>query len=374
MSEKNKNHGPKGGGPGAGMMAPVEKAKDFKGSLKRLLRYLKPQRSILIIVFIMSLLSTLFSIISPRIIGLITDALLDGFNLKLQGITGSTINFSYIGKIIAILIGIYLASALFQYIQQYMMAGVAQRMVYDLRKEVNEKLSRLPLKYFDSKTTGEILSRVTNDIDTISSTLQQSITQLISAVITLVGIIIMMLSISPTITLVTLITIPLSVLLTKNVAKHSQGFFKSQSKSLGELNGHIEEMYTGHQIVKAYGHENKSIEEFNTINDRLYTASWKAQFISGIIMPIMQFINNIGYVFVAVVGGIAVINRRISIGDMQAFIQYARQFTQPIVQTAEIANSIQSTIASAERVFELLDEEVEIQDSENAKELKNLKE
>lgn len=374
MSEKHKEQRPsmgRGGPPGSGMMGPVEKAKNFKGTLKRLLGYLKPQLIILIIVFIFSILSALFSIVSPRVMGLIINELLEGFKLKLQGLTGSTVDFAYIIRILMLLVGLYVVSAIFQYIQQYMMAGVAQRMVFDLRKEVNNKLSRLPLKYFDSKTTGEILSRVTNDIDTISSTLQQSITQLISAVITLVGIILMMLLISPTITLVTLITIPLSLLLTKNVAKHSQGYFKAQSKSLGELNGHIEEMYTGHQIVKAYGHENKSIEEFNSINDKLYDASWKAQFISGVIMPIMQFINNIGYVFVAVVGGIFVINGRISIGDMQAFIQYARQFTQPIVQTAEIANSIQSTIASAERVFELLDEKEEIQDSENAMVLDN---
>ena len=374
MSEKQKHQGPRmgrGGPPGRGMMGPVEKAKDFKGSLKRLLRYLKPQKFLLIIIFFMSILSISFNILSPRIIGLITNQLLQGFKLKMQGLVGSTIDFLYIGKILVILVGLYLGSAFFQYIQQYMMVGVAQRMVYDLRKEVNNKLSTLPLKYFDSKTTGEILSRVTNDIDVISSTLQHSITQLISAVITLVGIVIMMLIISPTITLVTLITIPLSILLTKNIAKYSQGFFKAQSKSLGELNGHIEEMYTGHEIVKAYGHEDKSIEEFQEINNRLYDASWKAQFISGVIMPVMSFINNIGYVFVSVVGGIYVINGRISIGDMQAFIQYSRQFTHPIVQTADIANSIQATIASAERVFELLDEKEEIKDSEDAKDLIN---
>lgn len=374
MSEKQKHQGPRmgrGGPPGRGMMGPVEKAKDFKGSLKRLLRYLKPQKILLIIIFFMSILSISFNILSPRIIGLITNQLLQGFKLKMQGLVGSTIDFLYIGKILVILVGLYLGSAFFQYIQQYMMVGVAQRMVYDLRKEVNNKLSTLPLKYFDSKTTGEILSRVTNDIDVISSTLQHSITQLISAVITLVGIVIMMLIISPTITLVTLITIPLSILLTKNIAKYSQGFFKAQSKSLGELNGHIEEMYTGHEIVKAYGHEDKSIEEFQEINNRLYDASWKAQFISGVIMPVMSFINNIGYVFVSVVGGIYVINGRISIGDMQAFIQYSRQFTHPIVQTADIANSIQATIASAERVFELLDEKEEIKDSEDAKDLIN---
>ncbi|MEW8973541.1 MAG: ABC transporter ATP-binding protein [Tissierellaceae bacterium] len=374
MSEKN-NKRPvrvgRGGPPGSGMMRPVEKAKDFKGSLNRLLGYLKPYRFMLVMVFFMSILSTLFSILSPRVMGLISDKLVEGIKLKVQGTVGSTIDFSYIIRVLKLLGGLYILSSFFQYIQQFMMAGISQRMVYDLRKEVNEKLSRLPLSYFDSRTTGDILSRIINDVDTISNTLQQSITQLISAIVTLVGILIMMLLISPTITLVTLITIPLSLLLTKNIAKYSQGHFIAQANSLGELNGHIEEMYTGHTIVKAYGNEKKAIERFNTINEKLYDSSWKAQFISGIIMPLMNFINNIGYIFVAVFGGIFVVNGRISVGDVQAFIQYARQFTQPIVQTAEIANVIQSTIASAERVFELLDEEEEIPEPVDAVNIDN---
>lgn len=374
MSEKN-NKRPvrvgRGGPPGSGMMRPVEKAKDFKGSLNRLLGYLKPYRFMLVMVFFMSILSTLFSILSPRVMGLISDKLVEGIKLKVQGTVGSTIDFSYIIRILKLLGGLYILSSFFQYIQQFMMAGISQKMVYDLRKEVNEKLSRLPLGYFDSRTTGDILSRIINDVDTISNTLQQSITQLISAIVTLVGTLIMMLLISPTITLVTLITIPLSLLFTKNIAKYSQGHFIAQANSLGELNGHIEEMYTGHTIVKAYGNEKKAIERFNKINEKLYDSSWKAQFISGIIMPLMHFINNIGYIFVAVFGGIFVVNGRISVGDVQAFIQYARQFTQPIVQTAEIANVIQSTIASAERVFELLDEEEEIPDSADAVNIDN---
>lgn len=377
MSEKNNKSRPvkmgRGGPPGSGMMRPAEKAKDFKGSLKRLLGYLKPYKYILIIVFFMSVLSTLFNILSPRVMGLITNKLVEGIKLKLQGVVGSTVDFDYITKVLLLLGGLYIFSAFFQYIQHYMMAGIAQKMVYDLRKEVNEKLSRLPLRYFDSNTTGDILSRVINDVDTISNTLQQSITQLISAIVTLVGIFIMMLLISPTITLVTLITIPLSILLTKNIAKHSQGYFIAQANSLGELNGHIEEMYTGHTIVKAYGHEKRAIEKFSIINEKLYDSSWKAQFISGIIMPLMHLINNIGYIFVAVFGGIFVVNGKISVGDVQAFIQYARQFTQPIVQTAEIANVIQSTIASAERVFELLDEEEESLDPVNPVKIENPK-
>ena len=377
MSEKNNKSRPvkmgRGGPPGSGMMRPAEKAKDFKGSLKRLLGYLKPYKYILIIVFFMSVLSTLFNILSPRVMGLITNKLVEGIKLKLQGVVGSTVDFDYITKVLLLLGGLYIFSAFFQYIQHYMMAGIAQKMVYDLRKEVNEKLSRLPLSYFDSNTTGDILSRVINDVDTISNTLQQSITQLISAIVTLVGIFIMMLLISPTITLVTLITIPLSILLTKNIAKHSQGYFIAQANSLGELNGHIEEMYTGHTIVKAYGHEKRAIEKFSIINEKLYDSSWKAQFISGIIMPLMHLINNIGYIFVAVFGGIFVVNGKISVGDVQAFIQYARQFTQPIVQTAEIANVIQSTIASAERVFELLDEEEESLDPVNPVKIENPK-
>jgi ATP-binding cassette subfamily B protein len=362
---KNRSGGPRHGGPRMSM--PVEKAKDFKGTLKRLLKYLVPHKFKIFTVFLTAILSTIFSILSPRVMGKATTKLLEGMMMKFQGVPGAKVDFEYIWHILMILAGLYIISAIFAYIQQFIMAGISQKIVYVLRKDVNDKLSRLPLKFFDSHTTGEILSRVTNDVDNISSTLQQSITQLISAVVTLVGIIIMMLSISPVMTLICFVTIPLSILVTKSVASRSQKYFKGQQSSLGELNGHIEEMYTGHEVVKAFGHENKSIDKFNKINEQLYHSSWKAQFISGVIMPLMSFINNIGYIFVCVVGGIFVTKRRITIGDVQAFIQYSRQFTQPIVQTADIANVIQSTIASAERVFELLDETEEIPDPHNAK-------
>ena len=391
MGEKRRaGRGPMGGGMAMGM--PAEKAKNFKGTMKRLIKYLAPHKINLIVVFITAILSTIFSIVSPKIMGKATTKLFEGLmnkymyyeklnaaasavkkganpqlllQLKQQGVP--SVDFNYIGQIILYLIGLYVISAVFSYIQQYVMAGVAQKTVFNMRNDLNNKLARLPLKYFDSRTHGEILSRVTNDVDTISTTLQQSLTQLITSVVTIVGIIVMMLSISVTLTLVTLITLPLSIIVTTTIAKRSQKYFVEQQKTIGELNGHVEEMYTGHKIVKAFGHEEKSIDEFNSINERLYNVGWKAQFISGIIMPLMNFINNIGYVLVCVVGGIFVTKKKIEIGDIQAFIQYARQFGQPIVQTANIANILQSTIAAAERVFELLDEVEEISDREDAK-------
>jgi ATP-binding cassette subfamily B protein len=268
---------------------------------------------------------------------------------------------------------LYVLSALFGYVQQYLMAGVAQRTVYDLRKEVNAKISRLPLSYFDSRTHGEVLSRAVNDVDNIGSTLQQSLTQLITAVVTLVGVIVMMLTISPLMTLILILTLPLSFLVIKEIAKRSQKHFMGQQKHLGQLNGHVEEMYTGHKIVKAFGHEQKSVDTFNGINEELYHSGWRAQFISGIIMPLMGFINNIGYVLICVVGGLLVTKKAIDIGDIQAFIQYARQFSMPITQTANIANVIQSTLASAERVFELLDEKEEVPEAQEAKALNSPK-
>ncbi len=369
MSEKNNSRrrigGPApGGGPGFGpgsrghgMGMPVEKAKDFKGTLKRLIHYLKPQKYQLLLVLAAAILSTVFSIVSPKVLGMAITRLFDGMMMKISRIPGAQVDFDYIGNIILILIGLYVISALFTYLQQYVMAGVAQKIVYTLRKEVNEKLEKLPLKYFDSKTHGEILSRVTNDIDNISNTLQQSLTQMITSIITIIGVIIMMLTISPLLTLICILTLPLTMIGTVVIVKRSQKYFKAQQKTLGELNGHVEEMYTGHQIVKAFGREQKSVETFTGINDKLYESGWKSQFISGIIMPVMMFINNIGYVLICVIGGILVTKRTIEIGDIQAFIQYARQFSQPISQTAQIANIIQSTIASAERVFEILDEE-----------------
>lgn len=387
MSEKHDNR-PRGGhsgGPMGALGRPAEKAKDFSGTLKRLLGYLKPRRLQLFIVFITAIISTVFSIFSPKVMGKAITKLFEGIMAKYKyymqiqmavkkGISPSiiaqmrkqpvpSVDFKYVEQILLILIGLYILSALFSYIQQYIMAGVAQKTVFDMRKDVDEKLARLPLKYFDSRTHGEILSRVTNDVDNIASTLQQSITQLITSIVTILGVIIMMLTISPWLTLVSIITLPLAGIVTNMIIKRSQKYFADQQRELGELNGHVEEMYTGHNIVKAFGHEKESIEKFKSINERLYDAGWKAQFISGIIMPLMNFINNIAYVLVCVVGGIFVTKNKITIGDIQAFIQYSRQFTQPIVQTANIANIIQSTVASAERVFELLDEEEEVPDS-----------
>lgn len=346
------------GGPhGAGRA--VEKAKDFKGTLKRLIQYLKPHRYQLLSVLFMAVVSTVFSIFSPKVMGKATTKLFEGIVAKAKGVPGASIDFQYIWQIILILLGLYILSSVFSYFQQYLMAGVAQKTVFDLRRDVNDKLNRLPLKYYDARTHGEILSRVTNDVDNISSTLQQSLTQLITAVLTIIGVLAMMLSISPLMTLIAILTLPVSILAITSIAKRSQKQFVRQQKELGALNGHVEEMYTGHQIVKVFGREQQSLEEFDDINGRLYDASWRAQFISGIIMPIMSFIGNIGYVLVAVVGGILVTKKSIEIGDVQAFIQYVRQFTQPITQTANIANIIQSTVASAERVFEILDEEEE---------------
>lgn len=353
--------GPHGhGGMAVGM--PVEKAKDFQGTLRRLLTYLKPRTGQLVVVFIMATLSTVFAIFSPKVLGQATTVLFEGFIAKMQGVPGAAVDFDRILQILLLLGGLYVVSAAFAYVQQYIMAGVAQQTVYELRRDIDAKLSRLPLRFYDSRTHGETLSRVTNDVDNISNTLQQSLTQAITSIVTLLGVTIMMFTISPTLALVTMITLPLSGVLTAAVARRSQVHFRAQQRTLGQLNGHVEEMYTGHEIVKAFGHERRSMETFEEINEELYDAGWKAQFVSGLIMPFMRLVNNIGYVFVSVVGAVFVTRRVLQIGDVQAFIQYARQFSQPIVQIASVANIIQSTIASAERAFELLDEEEEEQD------------
>ncbi|GIQ69796.1 hypothetical protein XYCOK13_26200 [Xylanibacillus composti] len=349
---------------GGRMGAPGEKAKDFKGTLKRLLGYLKPRKYQLFAVFAAAILSTLFGILAPKIMGDATTKLFEGVMARMNGVEGAAIDFAYIGNIIVILIGLYAFSSIFSYVQQYVMAGVAQKTVYELRREVNAKLNRMPLKYFDSRTHGETLSRMTNDVDNISNTMQQSLTQLITSVVTIVGVVVMMLTISPLLTLICLLTLPLSAVVTARVAKRSQGHFIGQQRSLGELNGHVEEMYAGHNLIQVFRHEKKSIETFKEINERLYQSGWRAQFISGIMMPLISFVGNIGYVLICVVGGILVAGQRIAIGDVQAFIQYARQFSMPITQAANIANIIQSTVASAERVFELLDEEEEERDAE----------
>jgi ATP-binding cassette subfamily B protein len=382
MSENRKSTRGMGGGPmGSFANGPVVKAKDFKGTLKRLLNYLKPQRTNFILVFIFAIFSTIFSIVGPKISGKAITKLAEGVMAKFIAMSKNdallkagqkpnipipSIDFTYIRNIILLLIGLYLLSTLFGFLQQYIMAGVAQKTVYNIRKDVEDKLSRLPLKFFDARIHGEILSRVTNDVDNIATTLQQSLTQLITSIVTLIGIVIMMLTISPLLTLVVILTLPLYIVVTALIAKRSQKYFAAQQKEIGALNGHVEEMYTGHKIVKAFGHERDSIEEFQNINDRLYNSGWKAQFISGIIMPMMRFVSNIGYVIVCVIGGYLAIQSKITIGDIQAFIQYSNQFTQPIVQTANIANIIQSTVASAERIFELLDETEELPDSKDA--------
>lgn len=373
--------GPMGRGGWGAMGRPVEKAKDFRGSLRRLLAYFLPEQTRLSIVLVAAIFGTVFNIVGPKILGLATTKLFDNLiarfeteftnqalskelaknpALPVRFLAVPGFDFAYIGKVMLILLGLYIVSAIFIFIQQYLMAGVAQRTIYQLRKEVDEKLSRLPLKYFDGRTHGEILSRAVNDMDNISSTLQQSVTQLITSFVTIVGVLVMMLTISWELTLIVLLTLPLSIFVVTGIAKRSQDYFRRQQRSLGDLNGHVEEMYTGHKIVKAYGHEVKAIAVFDDLNEKLYDAGWKAQYVSGIIMPLMRFVGNLGYVFVAVVGGIMVTQNGISLGDVQAFIQYSSQFTMPITQLANIANVIQSAIASAERIFELLDEKEQV--------------
>ena len=493
MSDNNKNipqrpmggpgrggpmRGPGGGGPGGGPMGgfgmPVQKAKDFKGTLTRLIKYLKPHKINLIIVLIFAIASTIFTIAAPKVIGEAMNKLQDGYMAKMmldkmseaqekaveqinqrmkemqnsagagQGQqsqqtavdaesikaiqefmklpmlntvkdadekadicqkiidlggkmpsdgqntvenSGDSINltqeqidgairviretngeydFKYIGMIILILAGMFLISSAFSLIMGLVMSGVSQKTVRDLRREVDNKLAKLPLKYFDMHPHGDILSRVTNDIDTISGTLQQSLTQIITSIITIIGYIIMMLTISRILTLIVIATLPLYIVATAFIAKKSQKYFAAQQKELGELSGHVEEMYTGHKIVKAFGHEKDSIEKFDAINSKLNSAGWKAQFVSGIMFPLMNFISNLGYVGVSIVGGIWITRSLLGLGDILAFIQYSRQFTMPIVQTANIANIIQSTVACAERVFEILDETEEIPDSPEA--------
>ncbi len=359
--------GPMGGGPAGSLGMPVQKAKDFRGTLKRFAGYFVPYKFQLLAVLITAVIGAAFNIVGPKILGLATTKIFEGLVEKLRGVPGASIDFTYIGRVLLILAGLYVISAIFNYIQQYIMAGVAQKAVYTMRKEVDEKLARLSLKFYDTHIHGDILSRAVNDMDNISTTLQQSLTQLITSSVTLIGVIVLMLTISPLLSLVVLITFPLSILVTTVVAKRSQTYFTNQQRSLGLLNGHVEEMYNGHKIVKAFGHENQAISEFNEMNDKLYESAWRAQFASGIIMPLMNFIGNLGYVFVSVIGGVMVAQRAIAIGDVQAFLQYARQFTMPITQLANFANVIQSTIASAERVFELLDEPEEIPDATDAK-------
>lgn len=368
MSEKgrrgNRPMGPGGGGPMGGMMRGGEKARNFKGTMKKLIKHLSVYKVSIIIVFIFAAASAIFSIVGPKILGKATTKLFEGIMGKVAN-TGVGIDFEYIGGIMLTLIGLYLLSALFSYIQGWIMSSVSMKVSYGFRKDISEKINRMPLRYFDGTNHGEVLSRVTNDVDTLSQTLNQSMTQIITSVTTVIGVLIMMLSISWSMTLVALFILPISMFLIMFVVKRSQKYFKEQQDYLGHLNGHIEEMYGGHVVMKAFNGEEKSIEKFEALNGKLYGVAWKSQFLSGMMMPIMSFVGNIGYVAVSVLGGWLAIKKAITVGDIQAFIQYVRSFTQPIAQLANISNVLQQTAASAERVFEFLAEEEEIPEASN---------
>ncbi|MDL2273219.1 ABC transporter ATP-binding protein/permease [Oscillospiraceae bacterium OttesenSCG-928-G22] len=358
--------GPMGGGPGGhgpGGRGPAEKPKDFKGSFRRLMGYFKPYVLPLFAVFVFAVTASLFNVFAPRIQGSATTLIADGVS------SGAGVDFTGLLRILVLLAFVYLLSALSTYLQQYIVAGVSQKLVRRLRSEINEKLDRLPLGYFDSTTHGEILSRLTNDVDSISTTIQQSVTQIITSVVSLIGVLAVMFSISPTLTLVTLCLLPLYLVVVLLIAPRSQRYFASQQRALGELSGHVEEMFSNHMVVKAFERGDESVETFNEINDRYYDSARRAQFISSTIMPLMQFLGNLGYVAMCVGGGILVAAGRFVIGDMQAFMQYVRQFNQPITAISNIANVIQSTIASAERIFNLLDEPEESPDPVPAKTL-----
>ncbi|GAB6168033.1 ABC transporter ATP-binding protein [Clostridium carnis] len=369
-NEKNKRMGGFGGGPMGGAMRGGEKAKDFKGTMKNLLNYLKPFRLSILLVIIFAIGSAAFSIVGPKILGKATTKIFDGIMSKLSG-SDVGIDFTAIGNILLFLLFLYLISAAFSFIQGFIMSGVSQKVSYNLRKEISEKINRMPLKYFDSKTHGEVLSRVTNDVDSISQNLNQSMTQVI--ITTLIGVLIMMLSISLSMTLITLLILPISMLFITLVVKKSQKYFKSQQEYLGHVNGQVEEVYSGHNIVKAFNGEEDAVLEFNKLNDKLYDSAWKSQFLSGMMMPIMTFIGNIGYVLVSILGGWLAIKKTIEVGDILSFIQYVRSFTQPIAQSAQVANLMQSTAAAAERVFEFLDENEEVQLAANPVSTENIK-
>lgn len=367
----NKNRrAPMGMGRGRGNN---EKAKDLSGTLKKLLAYLKPYHFKIGMVMVFAVCSTIFNILGPKILAKATDKLSEGIMAKVANTGG--IDFNYIVKILLILVVLYAASSLFSYIMGWIISGVSQDAAFSLRKDISEKMNRLPLSYFDKHTSGDILSRVTNDIDTIAQSLNQSLSTLISNVVTLVGIFIMMLTISWQMTLIAVVVLPVSMTMISLVMKHSQKYFIQQQNSLGDVNGHIEEMYGGHQVVKAFNGEEKSVEQFEKYNESLYTSAWKSQFFGSLMMPISNFVGNIGYVGVCIIGGILAGSKTITIGDIQAFIQYVRQFNQPISQIAQAANLLQSTGAAAERVFEFLEEEELTEDSATltTEEVQNMK-
>ena len=347
------------GGPMGGHMGMGEKPKDFKGAMKKLASHLARYKFLLSVVVIFAVVSMVFSIIGPKILGQATNVLFDGIMNKITG-TGMGIDFAKIGGILVFLLVLYIVSALFGYIQGWIMTGVSMKITYNLRTDVAKKINRLPLSYFDKTSHGEVLSRVTNDIDTLSHTLNQSVSQIITSITMFIGILVMMLSISWMMTLISLVSIPLSLFMILRLVKLSQKHFAAQQEYLGHINGHVEEMYGGHMVMKAFNGEKASVETFDKLNDKLYESSWKSQFLSGLIRPVMNFVSNLGYVAVCILGGYLAIKGNLKIGDIQAFIQYVRQFNQPISQLAEISNVLQSTAAASERVFEFMSEEEQI--------------
>jgi ATP-binding cassette subfamily B protein len=369
-SNTKRPRGPMGGSPMGG--GPVEKVKDFKGTIKKLIEYLKPYKVSIIIVMIFAFGSAAFSIVGPKILGKATTKLFEGLVSKVTGTNGG-IDFDYIGKILIILIGLYLISAIFSFVQGFIMSGVAQKVSFKLRKAISEKINKMPLKYFDKQTHGEVLSRVTNDVDTVSQTLSQSMSDAITSATTIIGVLIMMLSINALMTIVSLLIIPLSLFLIMTFVKKSQKYFERQQAYLGNINGYVEEIYGGHNIMRAFNREEESSNEFDELNNKLYHTAWKAQFLSGMMHPIMTFVGNIGYVLVSILGGWLAIKKTIEVGDILSFIQYVRSFMQPIAQTAQIASTLQSTVAAAERVFTFLAEEEEIDDKSEEFNLKDIK-
>lgn len=350
-------------GPGGPRMMAGEKAKDFKGSMAKLIRYMSKYKIRFVIMFVFAIAGTVFNIVGPKILGKATTELFNGLVAKIGGTGG--IDFTKITQILLFALGLYVCSAIFSFIQGFIMTGISNDTTYSLRKDISKKINRLPLKYYESRTTGEILSRVTNDVDTLQNGLNQSVTQLITSVTTLIGVFIMMLSINVWMTLAALVILPVSMGIIGGVMGKSQGFFRSQQKYLGEVNGQIEEVYGGHNVVKVFNKEKDVVEEFEKVNKELYNSAWKSQFFSGIMMPIMQFIGNLGYVVVAILGGFMVIKNAIEVGDIQSFFQYIRNFTQPIQQIAQVTNMLQSAAAASERVFEFLEEDEEDQKAEH---------
>ena len=348
-----------------------EKAKDFKGTISKLVRYSRKYLPAVIVVMVIAVFSTVFNVVCPKVLGKATTALSEGIMRKINGIGG--INFTYIGKILLFCLGLYLLSVLFNFTQGIIMTGVTQKLCYKMRKDVSEKINRMPLKYFESRTYGEVLSRITNDIDTMGNGLNQSITQLITSVSTVIGVFIMMLTISPLMTMIAIIILPISVALMGIIIKKSQRFFKQQQEYVGHINGQVEEVYGGHTVIKAFNKEETTLKEFHETNEVLYKSAWKAQFFSGLMQPVMMFVGNLGYVGVAISGAALAIRGTITIGDIQAFIQYVKNFTQPIQQVAQVTNMMQQMAAAAERVFELLEEEEEVQVVEHPASVENIK-